>query len=285
MACQAQLERRRSVRIDPVAIARIAATLSEHLLLDDPSFARARDEQERAEKAGVRKGRENYLCLLNFEEAAKRTALAPGPRSVALGLIARWALSGSDGDISGMGFPAFLAAAMPLSVVTDRRGECIYSACEHYKKCFVERTIRRARTADIVIANHALVMVQAAMGGLDDATRPTRYVFDEGHHLFDAADSAFSAHLSGLEAVELRRWVRGPEGGRHRRTRGLEQRAGDLVSGHTDAESALVDAIRAAACDVERRFGEGDPDANARDCRDAAADPAAAGAVSEPPAR
>src|SRR6185436_11622192 len=67
------------------------------------------DPAERAEKAVVRKGRENYLCLLNFEEAAKRTALAPGPRSVALGLIARWAGSGSDGDISGVGFPAFLA--------------------------------------------------------------------------------------------------------------------------------------------------------------------------------
>ncbi len=51
------------------------------------------DPAERAEKAVVRKGRENYLCLLNFEEAAKRTALAPGQRSVALGLIARWIAS------------------------------------------------------------------------------------------------------------------------------------------------------------------------------------------------
>ena len=39
------------------------------------------DPVERAEKAVVRKGRENYLCLLNFEEAAKRTALAPGQRT------------------------------------------------------------------------------------------------------------------------------------------------------------------------------------------------------------
>ena len=66
------------------------------------------DPVERAEKAVVRKGRENYLCLLNFEEAAKRTALAPGQRSVALGLIARWIGSNTDGDISGAGFPAFL---------------------------------------------------------------------------------------------------------------------------------------------------------------------------------
>ena len=70
------------------------------------------DPAERAEKAVVRKGRENYLCLLNFEEAAKRTALAPGQRSVALGLIARWIAVGTDGDISGAGFPAFLAASL-----------------------------------------------------------------------------------------------------------------------------------------------------------------------------
>ena len=55
------------------------------------------DPVERAEKAVVRKGRENYLCLLNFEEAAKRTALAPGQRSVALALIARWISSHTDG--------------------------------------------------------------------------------------------------------------------------------------------------------------------------------------------
>jgi ATP-dependent DNA helicase DinG len=84
------------------------------------------DPVERAQKAVVRKGRENYLCLLNFEEAAKRTALAPGQRSVALALIARWITSHTDGDLSGVGFPAFLAGSMPLSTVTDRRGECIY---------------------------------------------------------------------------------------------------------------------------------------------------------------
>ena len=47
-------------------------------------------------------------------------------------------------------------------------------------------------------------MVQAALGP-DDATRPVRYVFDEGHHLFDAADSAFSAHLTGSEPFIARK--------------------------------------------------------------------------------
>ena len=216
------------------------------------------DPVERAEKAVVRKGRENYLCLLNFEEAAKRTALAPSPRSVALGLIARWAESGSDGDISGVGFPAFLAAAMPLSTVTDRRGECIYAACPHYRLCFIERTVRKARVAPIVIANHALVIALTSQEGsaqdglaTDETTdtppeRRLRYVFDEGHHLFDAADSGFAALLSGREMAELRRWVRGPEARARSRMRGLEERLKDLIADDEQAIGALEEAVMAA---------------------------------------
>ena len=211
------------------------------------------DPVERAEKAVVRKGRENYLCLLNFEEVAKRTALAPGQRSVALGLIARWIGSGTDGDISGAGFPAFLAASMPLSEVTDRRGECIYAACPHYRICFIERAIRRARHAPIVIANHALVIAQATSDWLatDQTTdtppeRRLRYVFDEGHHLFDAADSGFAALLSGREMAELRRWIRGPEGRARTRMRGLEERLKDLIGDDEGAREALDDAVQAA---------------------------------------
>jgi ATP-dependent DNA helicase DinG len=211
------------------------------------------DPIERAEKAVVRKGRENYLCLLNFEEAAKRTALAPGPRSVALGLIARWAASGTDGDMSGVGFPAFLAAAMPLSTVTDRRGECIYAACPHYRQCFIEKAVRRARHAQIVIANHALVIAQAAQDWLaTDETNDTpperrlRYVFDEGHHLFDAADSGFAALLSGREMAELRRWVRGPDARTRSRMRGLEERLKDLIADDEGAQRALEEAVSAA---------------------------------------
>ena len=211
------------------------------------------DPAERAEKAVVRKGRENYLCLLNFEEAAKRTALAPGQRSVALGLIGRWIGSGTDGDMSGVGFPAFLASSLPLSEVTDRRGECIYAACPHYRICFIERAIRRARHAPIVIANHALVISQAAGDwlGTDETTdtppeRRLRYVFDEGHHLFDAADSGFAALLSGREMAELRRWIRGPENRARTRMRGLEERLKDLVADDEEAQEALDDAVQAA---------------------------------------
>ncbi|MGZ6009465.1 MAG: ATP-dependent DNA helicase [Rhizomicrobium sp.] len=211
------------------------------------------DPQERSEKAVVRKGRENYLCVLNFEEAAKRTALAPGQRTVALGLIARWVGATSDGDVSGAGFPAFLGASMPLSEITDRRGECVYAACPHYRTCFIERAIRRARHAPIVVANHALVIAQASQDwmAIDETTdappeRRVRYVFDEGHHLFDAADSGFAPLLSGVEMTDLRRWIRGPEGRARSRMRGLQERLRDLTLDDAKAEEALDACISAA---------------------------------------
>jgi ATP-dependent DNA helicase DinG len=210
------------------------------------------DPAEREDKAVVRKGRENYLCLLNFEDAARRNLLAQGQRVVALGLIARWVAASADGDVSGAGFPSFLASLFPVREITDRRGECIYSACPHYRVCFIERAVRRSRRAPIVVANHALVIAQAAQdwttgdGGDTAPERRIRYVFDEGHHLFDAADSGFAAHLCGREMAELRRWIRGAEGRVRGRHRGLDERLRDLI-GDDDEARLQLDRANAAA--------------------------------------
>jgi ATP-dependent DNA helicase DinG len=205
------------------------------------------DPHDKKRHVVIRKGRENYFCLLNYEEAL--AALSTRPQdAVALGLMARWAGATRDGDMVGGDFPAWLAdlvGRMRTRGLADRRGECIYSACNHFKKCFVEKTIRRARRAEIVIGNHALVMYQAALGGVDDANMPTRYVFDEGHHVFDAADGAFSAYLSGDETHDLRRWLLGREGGSSR-ARGLKARCGELIAGDGPAEEALEAVLRTA---------------------------------------
>jgi len=171
---------------------------------------------DRRRRVVVRKGRENYLCLLNMEEQLGAAQMAG--MLLPLALVARWALFTRDGDLMGGDFPGWLSELFGHHTVwplADRRGECVHSACGHYKQCFVEHSIRRAKSATLVIANHALVMIQAALGGGEDG-RPLRIVFDEGHHLFDAADAAFSADLTGGETAELRRWLLGAEGGRSR---------------------------------------------------------------------
>ncbi len=207
------------------------------------------DPATRRQKIVVRKGRENYLCLLNLEDQVGQ-ALASGvdARLVPLGLLARWASATADGDLTGGDLPGWfseLFGSSPAATLADRRGECIHGACTHYKRCFIEHTVRRARTADLVVANHALVMTQAAWQGLDDDTVPTRYVFDEGHHVFEAADSAFAAELSGMEGAELRRWLLGAEGGRSR-ARGLKRRIDELVVGVAELEAPLDALLHAA---------------------------------------
>ncbi len=207
------------------------------------------DPAERRRRVVVRKGRENYLCLLNMEDAANNAVSGVAPASLLpLALLSRWALATTDGDLQGGDLPGWFGELFGqgnAGGLADRRGECIHGACPHYRRCFVEHTIRRARTAELVVANHALVMAQAAWGGLDDGSVPTRYVFDEGHHVFDAADGAFSAELSGIEAAELRRWLLGAEGGRSR-ARGLRRRLDDLAAGRPELQ-APMDALLAAA--------------------------------------
>ncbi len=237
--------------------------------LDQETARLVGDPEERRSRIVIRKGRENYLCLLNMQEVLGRLS-GSNTRSALLGaLIARWARFTRDGDMVGGDFPSWLLALFsdvavehesrglsPGSLgLTDRRGECIYSACPHFKKCFLERSARAARNADIVIANHALVLNQAsidyALGVAkteEEEAAPggiRRIVFDEGHHLFDAADSAFSSHLTALETSELRRWLRGPETDR-RRGRGLAERIGDLVSGSEVAEDLVQKILQAA---------------------------------------
>lgn len=194
----------------------------------------------------VRKGRENYLCLLNLEDALQGGF--GGRAAILAQLVARWAAYSQDGDMIGGDLPGWLGTLFRkrgIAALTDQRGECVYAGCPHYRNCFIERAARASAQADLVIANHALVMVNAARGR-DHAQRPTRIVFDEGHHVFEAADSTFAAALTGAEAIELRRWIKGPERKAKGRRRGLAARLADVASYDEAGGKAVEDAIAAA---------------------------------------
>ncbi|WP_443025454.1 ATP-dependent DNA helicase [Sphingomonas sp. Leaf231] len=204
------------------------------------------DRALRKARVVTRKGRENYLCLLNLEDALQGGFA--GRAAILAHLVARWAAYTDDGDMIGGDLPGWLVALFRrngTTALTDRRGECVYAGCPHYRKCFIERAARSSAEADLVIANHALVMVNAARGR-ELSTRPTRYVFDEGHHLFDAADAMFGTALTGAEAIELRRWIVGPEGTSRGRRRGLQARLSDVASYDEQGGRAVTDIVGAA---------------------------------------
>jgi ATP-dependent DNA helicase DinG len=210
-------------------------------LFPDPAMRRA--------KVVVRKGRENYLCLLNLEDALQGGFL--GRAAILAQLVARWAAYSRDGDMIGGDLPGWLPPLFRRAgstALTDRRGECVYAGCPHYRKCFIERSARAAEGADLVIANHALVMI-LAQRRRDEGNPLRRLIFDEGHHLFDAADSTFAAALTGQETIELRRWIIGPESKSRGRRRGLAARLSDVAS--YDEEGGLaIEAACAAATEL-----------------------------------
>jgi ATP-dependent DNA helicase DinG len=195
----------------------------------------------------IRKGRENYLCLLNLEDALQGGFA--GRAAVLAQFVARWAGFSRDGDMVGGDLPGWLPALFRragATALTDRRGECVYAGCPHFRTCFIERASHASEQADIVIANHALVMISAARGREGHGAL-SRLVFDEGHHLFDAADATFGAALTGREAIELRRWVIGPESSaRKGRRRGLAARLSDVASYDADGAEAIDAACEAA---------------------------------------
>ncbi len=55
----------------------------------------------------VRKGRENYLCLLNLEDQVGQALPASMTGVIPLGLIARWARATQDGDLTGGDLPGW----------------------------------------------------------------------------------------------------------------------------------------------------------------------------------
>jgi len=206
------------------------------------------DEALKDHKVAIRKGRENYLCLLNFEESASAASMAYDPRhAIAMGIMARWIAATKDGDLmSGSDFPGWITGLLGYQYtggLSDKRGECIHSSCDHYNRCFVEQSVRQSRHARMVVANHALVMINAAISQNIDDT-PKRIIFDEAHHLFDAADSAFCGHLTARETFELRRWIRGNQNASASRMRGLKSRAEDLLQGDTEGIELLQDILQ-----------------------------------------
>jgi ATP-dependent DNA helicase DinG len=100
----------------------------------------------------LRKGRENYLCMLNLEEAvglAWQSSRTTPASLIPLALLVRWAQATIDGDVLGGDLPGWFAELFGHAYVAglaDRRGECIHGACAHYQRCYIEHgTAARAK--------------------------------------------------------------------------------------------------------------------------------------------
>ena len=142
------------------------------------------------------KGRNNYYCpqRLNMHITGSQQEIWHRKNLLK---VAKWAENTTDGDLSALDFDVFEKGIGPL--VTATADQCAGSKCEHYKQCPLMKARQQAQNADIVVANHSLLLADAALKSGDfGEVLPIfdTYILDEAHSLPDLASRQFGIQLS-----------------------------------------------------------------------------------------
>ena len=158
------------------------------------------------------KGRGRYLCLSRLESKLHEhgqgdsdtmplfmleepSAEAGDNRQFMEELLASYASRQWDGDRDH--WPGGIPDDTWRQVTTDHR-QCTNRHCNYFDTCAFFAARGYQENADVIVANHDLVLADLTLGGGAILPRPedTLYVFDEAHHLPDKALGHFAASLS-----------------------------------------------------------------------------------------
>ncbi len=143
------------------------------------------------------KGMTNYLCRQHFEEERGFQQLIQQPAFDNLDALLDDDDFDGDLDVVPFGVPGELRGR-----ITNDGDECPWRACEHFNHCYVRRMRERAQTAQIVVVNHTLMLLDVMMDGWLLPQRDV-VVIDEAHHLADEATRAFTVTVSPRRVESL----------------------------------------------------------------------------------
>ena len=149
-------------------------------------------------------GRNNYLCRRQLRRAMQHRPESPGA-VLAQFALAMWARHSTDGRREELtDHPWFVSQWQRFFESVE---PCSPHICHRDPVCFVVRARRRAREAQVVVVNHALLMMDLRSG--QSLVGPARLlVVDEAHHLNDVATRALS-HWIAPEKLEVHRNLTG----------------------------------------------------------------------------
>jgi ATP-dependent DNA helicase DinG len=183
-----------------VVISTYTINLQEQLIGKDIPFLQAiLPEQFTARLA---KGRNHYLCKRRLEYAIKRQMNLFEDEGAALTRIAEWARDTPDGSLSDL---PFIPPPHVWQAVQSEHGNCKGRKCPYFSKCFYGRMRRQLETADIIVANHALlfsdlVLKQSGAGVLPDYQS---VILDEAHNIEHVAEDHFGIRISQFSIAYL----------------------------------------------------------------------------------
>lgn len=163
------------------------------------------------------KGRGRYLCLNKAEqllddqvamgqmalyEDEEQRKVEPSVLETVRQLMQRYAEGKWDGDRDKL---SDAPAEDTWSHLTSDHMQCSNRRCINFSVCPFFRAREQMVDADLVIANHDLVLADLSLGGGAILPEPanTLYIFDEGHHLADKAGSHFSYSLRLVAALRM----------------------------------------------------------------------------------
>lgn len=180
----------------PVVISTNTKNLQAQLFAKDIPVVR--DMLERPFAAALIKGRLNYLCLRKINALLSHGAsdLEPARRRVLAGVVV-WAGTTHTGDLSEVLTGQEAAAAGLGPELTSTGEECRGPSCSERRQCFLYRARRKAMGADVIVANHAVVLKEMGAEEGSPVLPPYAHlVFDEAHNLEAAATSLLSREVS-----------------------------------------------------------------------------------------
>jgi ATP-dependent DNA helicase DinG len=180
--------------------------LQEQLVRKDlPFLARALTDQP--VRFALLKGWRNYLCLLRLEQSKLIGPSLFGDNAAGMEMIFAWAARTTDGSTSDLPIPASPEVWDEVAAEPDL---CTRNKCPHFERCFFFRARKEAANAQVVVANHHLLMSDIAVRRMQQnwdeaAVIPaySRLVIDEGHHLEDAAAAHLGATASRRGLLRL----------------------------------------------------------------------------------
>jgi Rad3-related DNA helicase len=192
------------VRSGKVAIISTAnKNLQEQLFYKDIPFVQQHIKYFRA---ALIKGMGNYLCLDRFER--ENSELLPFQRSGAFDRLLKFLQEDVTGPAGGARFDGDLDLT-PFAIPGDLRAriaadsdQCAWSKCNWFGDCYVREMRQRAREAQVIVVNHTLLLLDAAMEGWLLPERDV-VVIDEAHHLEEEATRAFTAAVSSGRVQSL----------------------------------------------------------------------------------
>lgn len=177
------------------------------------------------------KGRSNYVCLQQLHAGPGAVEEPDGlfdtPTSMLGTQVVRlreWAAQSTSGDRDEVPFPVPDRAWRQVSVAAR---DCLGGRCPDRLDCFSEQAREAAQAADIVVANHALLAVDA----LTDVSVLPEYdavVLDEAHQFVNSATEALSHELS---RTDLRRAITASASGLDDAAQGRLQGAASSLEG------------------------------------------------------